>query len=81
MASRVLAWVARSVLLVGAVVGVAAVRQSPLLARLVARLPTGVLFAVPTTAQQVALTFDDGPHPELTPALREVLARHGATAT
>src|SRR4051812_31759577 len=81
MAARVLAWVARTVLLLGAVVGVAAVRQSPLLARWVARLPTGVLFAVPTTAQQVALTFDDGPHPDLTPALQEVLARHGATAT
>jgi len=29
----------------------------------------------------VALTFDDGPHPEGTPAALEVLARHGATAT
>ena len=29
----------------------------------------------------VALTFDDGPHPEGTPATLEVLARAGATAT
>ncbi len=30
---------------------------------------------------QVALTFDDGPHPEWTPAVLDVLARHGARAT
>ncbi len=29
----------------------------------------------------VALTFDDGPHPEGTPAVLEALARHGARAT
>ena len=29
----------------------------------------------------VALTFDDGPHPKGTPAMLEVLAAHGATAT
>lgn len=29
----------------------------------------------------VALTFDDGPHPEGTPAVLEALAREGATAT
>jgi len=29
----------------------------------------------------VAITFDDGPHPEGTPAILEVLARHGAVAT
>src|SRR6202522_3723973 len=28
----------------------------------------------------VALTFDDGPHPEGTPAMLELLARHGAAA-
>jgi peptidoglycan/xylan/chitin deacetylase (PgdA/CDA1 family) len=32
-------------------------------------------------ARGVALTFDDGPHPEGTPAMLEVLARHGACAT
>jgi peptidoglycan-N-acetylglucosamine deacetylase len=29
----------------------------------------------------VALTFDDGPHPDGTPAVLEALARHGAAAT
>lgn len=29
----------------------------------------------------VALTFDDGPHPQGTPAVMEVLREHGATAT
>jgi peptidoglycan-N-acetylglucosamine deacetylase len=32
-------------------------------------------------APGVALTFDDGPHPEGTPAILELLARHRATAT
>ncbi|MGH2869094.1 MAG: polysaccharide deacetylase family protein, partial [Solirubrobacteraceae bacterium] len=32
-------------------------------------------------ADGVALTFDDGPHPEGTPAVLEVLARAGARAT
>jgi peptidoglycan/xylan/chitin deacetylase (PgdA/CDA1 family) len=35
----------------------------------------------PGTAPRVALTFDDGPHPEWTPQLLDVLARHGASAT
>jgi peptidoglycan/xylan/chitin deacetylase (PgdA/CDA1 family) len=30
---------------------------------------------------QVGLTFDDGPHPEFTPALLDLLARHGAKAS
>jgi peptidoglycan/xylan/chitin deacetylase (PgdA/CDA1 family) len=29
----------------------------------------------------VAITFDDGPHPEGTPRILEILAAHGATAT
>lgn len=33
------------------------------------------------TATGVALTFDDGPHPEGTPAILELLARAGARAT
>ena len=32
-------------------------------------------------ADGVHLTFDDGPHPEGTPAVLDVLARHGARAT
>src|SRR3954447_19035596 len=84
MGSGILVWTRRAaaVAAVAALAGgIAAVRQSPVLLRLVARVPTGVLFAVRTTAPRVALTFDDGPHPELTPALVEVLERHGAGAT
>ncbi len=36
---------------------------------------------IPTDTPAVALTFDDGPHPEGTPAVLEVLARAGARAT
>lgn len=35
----------------------------------------------PTGPGSVGLTFDDGPHPEGTPAVLDVLARRGATAT
>lgn len=33
------------------------------------------------SADAVALTFDDGPHPQGTPAVLETLREHGATAT
>lgn len=33
------------------------------------------------SGDEVALTFDDGPHPEHTPQVLEVLARHGVKAT
>ena len=36
---------------------------------------------LPSGGPGVALTFDDGPHPEGTPAVLEILAAHGATAT
>ena len=42
---------------------------------------TGVLFRGPRDCGSVALTFDDGPHPAITPALLEVLERHAARAT
>jgi peptidoglycan-N-acetylglucosamine deacetylase len=48
------------------------------LARLV---PLDVLCYVDTKARVFALTFDDGPHPDVTPALLDVLARHRAKAT
>lgn len=35
----------------------------------------------PTSTAEVALTFDDGPHPEHTPRLLDQLASHGITAT
>src|SRR4029453_237761 len=34
-----------------------------------------------TTEPTVYLTFDDGPNPEATPQLLDVLARHGVSAT
>jgi len=41
----------------------------------------GVVVDGPADRRHVALTFDDGPHPDATPRLLEVLARHGVTAT
>jgi peptidoglycan/xylan/chitin deacetylase (PgdA/CDA1 family) len=73
--------VRRVLLLLAVAAAWAGRRQPPGLARWLARRSRRVLFAVPTTERAVALTFDDGPHPELTPALLEVLARHGARAT
>ncbi len=32
-------------------------------------------------SSSVSLTFDDGPHPDVTPAVLELLARHGARGT
>ncbi len=37
--------------------------------------------AVNTSRPVVALTFDDGPHPELTPELLDILRHHGVRAT
>lgn len=37
--------------------------------------------SVPTTRPVVALTFDDGPHPEYTPKLLDILRHHGVRAT
>ena len=43
--------------------------------------PVGSIVAVRTARPEVALTFDDGPHPVGTPAVLSSLAHHGATAT
>jgi peptidoglycan/xylan/chitin deacetylase (PgdA/CDA1 family) len=51
----------------------AAVERSPLGGR--------VLFRLPPAAAGVALTFDDGPDPDGTPPLLDLLARHGVRAT
>lgn len=40
-----------------------------------------VIWRVPTTAPEVAITFDDGPDPTYTPQVLRQLANHGATAT
>ncbi len=65
---------------VAAGAAVLAARQPPLLARALSHQQR-VLFQVRTRAPEVALTFDDGPHPTLTPAVLDVLARHDARAT
>lgn len=44
-------------------------------------LPLGSIIRVATREPVLALTFDDGPHPEDTPPLLELLERHGARAT
>ena len=41
----------------------------------------GSVRSVQTGQKVAALTFDDGPHPEYTPRLLDVLAKHGAKAT
>ena len=41
----------------------------------------GTITGVSTDEKIAALTFDDGPNPEATPALLEILNRHGAKAT
>lgn len=37
--------------------------------------------SVSTDKKQIALTFDDGPHPKLTPRILEILAQYGISAT
>ena len=37
--------------------------------------------SVPTEKKQIALTFDDGPHPTLTPRILEILAKYNIPAT
>lgn len=37
--------------------------------------------SVPTGDKRIALTFDDGPHPTLTPRILEILDRYGIKAT
>ncbi len=63
----------------GLVAGVL-VRQPPAVAAVLAR-QRRVVVAARTRAREVALTFDDGPHPTLTPRALAALARHDARAT
>lgn len=56
-------------------------RTLPVLHRVLSqRFPEALWLGDPGRAE-VALTFDDGPHPNDTPALLNVLARHGLRAT
>jgi len=43
--------------------------------------PDRFLWRLPKPRRAIALTFDDGPHPEHTPAMLDVLARAGVRAT
>jgi peptidoglycan/xylan/chitin deacetylase (PgdA/CDA1 family) len=45
------------------------------------RKTIGTITHVATQENVAALTFDDGPHPEFTPQLIEILAKHHARAT
>ena len=45
------------------------------------RLSRHLLCRIPDAGPRFALTFDDGPSPHNTPALLDLLARHGARAT
>jgi Polysaccharide deacetylase len=40
-----------------------------------------LIWSVPTVRPLAALTFDDGPDPELTPRILKVLAEHGVQVT
>jgi peptidoglycan-N-acetylglucosamine deacetylase len=61
----------------------AAVWSAPALAPLVPAVSRaiGVARRLPAGTRGVALTFDDGPHPEGTPALLDLLGEAGASAT
>jgi peptidoglycan/xylan/chitin deacetylase (PgdA/CDA1 family) len=48
-------------------------RNSPLFGRVLSRLPAH--------SRTVALTFDDGPHPDVTPCILDVLRQEGVPAT
>lgn len=55
-----------------------------LLFRLFALSPVAeikVYRSVATEKKQIAITFDDGPHPTLTPRILEILAKYNVTAT
>jgi hypothetical protein len=45
------------------------------------RLTPNIVYRVRTKLPLVALSFDDGPHPEFTPQVLEILKRHEAKAT
>ena len=51
------------------------------LERLGPRLTSRVLWRVETAERVLAISFDDGPHPAYTPAILNLLERHGIRAT
>jgi peptidoglycan-N-acetylglucosamine deacetylase len=55
--------------------------QPPWAYRVLARAFPGIVWSVENAGPRVALTFDDGPSPEHTPRVLDILQRHGARAT
>jgi peptidoglycan-N-acetylglucosamine deacetylase len=64
---------------IGLLVGV--LRPPALVVRALSRLRGDLVFEVPQTSRRLALSFDDGPDPVLTPALLDTLRLHDARAT
>jgi peptidoglycan/xylan/chitin deacetylase (PgdA/CDA1 family) len=48
---------------------------------LIQALFPGILWRLPVKEEMVFLTFDDGPHPNATPRILDILSRHNAPAT
>jgi peptidoglycan/xylan/chitin deacetylase (PgdA/CDA1 family) len=74
----------RLVPIAAAATGAAAVARSvPALAPLIPQLASAldVPLSLPGNEANVAITFDDGPHPEGTPAVLDILAARGMVAT
>lgn len=78
---RLRRWQGLGILTLSATVVIALKRPEPAMRVLARLLPVDVLCYVDTEAPAFALTFDDGPHPDVTPLLLDVLARHRARAT
>src|SRR5436305_1844370 len=56
--------------------------STPKIARIARFVPNSILFSrMDTQEPAIALTFDDGPHPEFTPAILETLKEWRAHAT
>jgi len=71
------AWAVGAVLLDHVAIGIAGLLpRSTLLGENMVRLP-----AAAAQRREVSLTFDDGPDPEVTPQVLDILAQHGARAT
>lgn len=64
----------------GTLFGLAGIACVPSMAVADVEVPL-ILRRAETTQPNVALTFDDGPHPSLTPRLLDILAEHDARAT
>ncbi|MEI6447137.1 MAG: polysaccharide deacetylase family protein [Actinomycetes bacterium] len=74
----------RAVLPLAAAAGAVGVARSlPALAPLIPQLAKSldIPLSLPGGGQEVAITFDDGPHPEGTPAVLDLLAERGMVAT